>query len=286
MELANLLEINDKTVKRDRILPSQKPSKQAEIYYRKQLNSIIDQLITYTLHRLKPENLTDAVEDTAESYVNSFVDILKELTLINLDNVSKVVANRYIEQMAGYNREQVQKIYKNAFGIDLGGMLSNESIKSVIDVSIQSNIDLISSIRTDFINDISSHVFASFKKGGNYNDLAKIIYERGGVTKNRAKFIARDQSAKINADLTEAREKALGNDLYYWQGANDERERHSHRVLNGKLCKYSDSTVYSDDGGKTWLKRSKIGGYEGKVGTDYNCRCASRPYINLKDYDL
>ncbi|MEY0497658.1 phage minor head protein, partial [Providencia rettgeri] len=80
--------------------------------------------------------------------------------------------------------------------------------------------------------------------------------------------------------LTESRSRALGLDLYEWGGAGDERERDSHRKLNGKLCKYSDPAVYSDDGGKTWKKRKSIGAYEGHPGTDYQCRCVALPYVS------
>ncbi|MDA4635985.1 phage minor head protein, partial [Escherichia coli] len=71
-------------------------------------------------------------------------------------------------------------------------------------------------------------------------NLIDIIKERGGVTRSRAKFIARDQTSKLNADFTEARNVALGLDIYEWGGTGDERERDSHLVLNGMLCKYSD----------------------------------------------
>lgn len=46
------------------------------------------------------------------------------------------------------------------------------------------------------------------------------------------------------------------------------------------LCKYSDPTVYSDDGGKTWKKRSTIGAFIGKPGEDYQCRCLALPYVS------
>lgn len=58
------------------------------------------------------------------------------------------------------------------------------------------------------------------------------------------------------------------------------RERDSHSALNGMLCKYSDPTVYSDDGGKTWKKRSTIGAFIGKPGEDYQCRCLALPYVS------
>ena len=59
-----------------------------------------------------------------------------------------------------------------------------------------------------------------------------------------------------------------------------ERVRESHRALNGKLCRWDDDTVYSEDGGKTWKSRAAIGGYIGHPGADYQCRCISSPDLS------
>ncbi len=178
------------------------------------------------------------------------------------------------------NKDQTQKTYKSAFGIDLTGMLGDEVVKKQLDDAIRENVGLIKSIQTDFINDIGSKVFTNLFDGGRHENLVSLIRERGQVTESRAKLIARDQTAKLNSALTETRQKALGIDLYDWGGAGDERERDSHFVLNGKTCKYSDPTVYSDDGGKTWKKRKSIGAFEGKPGDDYQCRCVALPKIS------
>ena len=47
------------------------------------------------------------------------------------------------------------------------------------------------------------------------------------------------------------------------------------------LCKWSDPTVYSDDNGVTWKKRSAIGGVELHAGKDYQCRCNALPQVNF-----
>ena len=159
-------------------------------------------------------------------------------------------------------------------------MLGDGAIKPEMEKAVNDNVDLITSIHTDFIHDIGAEVFENMKDGGRHENLIDIIKERGNVTRNRARLIARDQTSKLNADLTEARNVALGLDLYEWGGTGDERERDSHSALNGMLCKYSDPTVYSDDGGKTWKKRSTIGAFIGKPGEDYQCRCLALPYVS------
>lgn len=162
-------------------------------------------------------------------------------------------------------------------------LLGDEPIKAQMQEAIADNVALIKSIHTDFINDVGGVVFGNLAKGGRHENLVSLIEplirERGKAAENRARMIARDQTAKLNSALTQARSEALGVDLYEWGGAGDERERDSHFVLNGKTCKYSDPTVYSDDGGKTWKKRSSIGAFEGDPGTDYSCRCVALPVV-------
>lgn len=44
--------------------------------------------------------------------------------------------------------------------------------------------------------------------------MIDVIQERGNVSLSRARFIARDQTVKLNSQLTEARSQALELDVY------------------------------------------------------------------------
>jgi len=205
---------------------------------------------------------------------------MQRLASASITEIAARLAAGLVSRANQQNKEQTQRTYFQAFGIDLTGLLGDGAIKSEMDKALRDNVDLITSIHTDFIHDIGEAVFSNVKDGGRHENLINIIRERGNVTRSRAKFIARDQTSKLNADLTEARNVALGLDLYDWGGTGDERERDSHSALNGMLCKYSDPTVYSDDGGKTWKKRKSIGAFEGKPGEDYQCRCLAIPHVS------
>ncbi len=69
-----------------------------------------------------------------------------------------------------------------------------------------------------------------------------------------------------------------GFSCYEWLATNDMATRESHAALNGMICRYDDDSVYSDDGGKTWKKRTS-GMYHGAPGTDFNCRCTALPWV-------
>lgn len=256
-----------------------KQSKRAEVWYRERLYAVIDEMTNIVINELESLTLNDSptppISITAK--LSRAIQKVANLSIADIANrLSFGLVNRANQQ----NKEQTQRIYNQAFGIDLSGLLGDGAIREDMDKAVKENVDLITSIQTDFINEIGEKVFTNLSRGGRHENLTSIIKERGEVSKARAKFIARDQTAKLNAAFTESRSRALGLDLYEWGGAGDERERDSHFVLNGLLCKYSDPTVYSDDWGKTWKKRKTIGAFEGNPGQDYGCRCVPLPYVS------
>lgn len=281
MELQQLLERKQGRRKpRRRKMRPPTPSKRAEVWYRDRLTEFINSMISMVIDELERPTLTDAPDTPALSITARLSRIMQRLASISVEEIASRIASGLVSRANFQNKEQTQRTYSEAFGIDLTGMLGDGAIREKMADAVRENVGLITSIQTDFINDIGEKVFGNLLEGGRSENLISIIRERGDVTLSRAKFIARDQTSKLNAELTEARSNALGLDVYEWSGTGDERERKSHFVLNGMLCKYSDPTVYSDDGGKTWKKRSSIGAFIGKPGKDYQCRCLSLPYVS------
>lgn len=266
---------------RDRFLPPTTPSKRAEVYYREALADFIRTMVNRITASLSKKNLVDAVAISDDDYINSLIEVLASIAGERIEERAKLLATRFVKKVHYQNKTQFTRNFKNAFNVDLSSIIEKEILGDTLSIAIQQNVDLITSIKNDFINDIGSNVFTNYKKGFRHSELINEIRARGNVSYSRAKLIARDQTAKINADFEEERNKKLGFDIYKWKGTGDERERDSHMVLNNMLCKYSDPTVYSDDEGKTWKKRKSIGGFIGKCGEDYQCRCLAIPYIKF-----
>ena len=264
-----------------RFIEPVKPSKRAEVYYREQINNLIKSMLDEILKAVRKPKLTDSDEIGDDDSIDRVLMALSALADKDITESATRVALGFVGRSNTQNKKRFALSIERARGVDVTDIIDKMDIGDVVAEAIKENVDLIKSIKTDFINDIGAQIFEDFKKGTRQADLVKNIYERGNVTYSRAKFIARDQTAKVNAAFNEARERKLGVDIYRWSGTGDERERKSHFVLNNMICKYSDPTVYSDDGGETWKKRSSIGAYEGNPGTDYQCRCLALPQINF-----
>ncbi len=86
------------------------------------------------------------------------------------------------------------------------------------------------------------------------------------VAVNRAKLIARTETARANASFVQARAAAVGVKSYIWRTTMDGAERESHAEMNNVAVEYSKPPRLSD-------------GTVGHAGTFPNCRCWQDPVL-------
>lgn len=140
------------------------------------------------------------------------------------------------------------------------------------------NYDLIKSDMKKYIYEINALTEKAVTSGLTVKELSKQIRALDDkITKSRANFIARDQMGKLNGQITQRRMESVGLTMYVWETSGDERVRPSHEMMDEGLCRWDDSTVYSQDGGKTWINRPS-GAVILHPGMDYQCRCTATAY--------
>ena len=186
----------------------------------------------------------------------------------------------YADSVNTWNRSQFNRATRAVIGVDIFGGSDGEALQAAARSWARENASLITNITDKTMTEIEGITQRAVRAGANPRDVARDIQARFEVSESRARLIARDQIAKLNGQLTQTRNEALGIDKYIWSTSEDERVRDSHRVMNGKLCRWDNPGVYSEDGGQTWQSRSSIGGYVGHPGEDYQCRCISSPYMD------
>lgn len=104
--------------------------------------------------------------------------------------------------------------------------------------------------------------------GGRAEGMEKIIMESYGVSARKAKFLARQETSLMMSKFQETRYSAAGITEYRWSGANDEREREDHRVLNGEIFRFDQPPV-----------TNRKTGARNNPGQDYGCRCVAIPIV-------
>jgi SPP1 gp7 family putative phage head morphogenesis protein len=103
--------------------------------------------------------------------------------------------------------------------------------------------------------------------GRRYEDLVPMIMRSGEVSVNRATLIARTETAKAQAAVTQARAQYVGAEAYVWRTVRDRDVRPAHKRLEGRVFKWDDPPVAEDSG-----QRHHPGAFP-------NCRCFAEPVI-------
>lgn len=231
----------------------------------------------------EPDPINDALPDYFKSLTAKMNRIFERLDALDLSGIAKSIASRVTGRANKTNADRFNSQVSGSLGINLQGALtsSGKAVRDQLDIDRELNASLITNMATEFKQRISTTIMTNVQSGERSTNLITQIKEDFNVSESRAKLIARDQTSKLNGSLVKVRSQALGSKTYTWSGVLDERERISHRAMQGKLCRWDDSTVYSDDNGETWKKRKQIGGVELHPTDDYNCRCAALPVVEF-----
>jgi len=219
-------------------------------------------------------NIDDWVDD-----LNALMEAFKGSISIN-EQVAVSELMFTAEQMNTFNAKQWAKVTKGVLGVPL--LQAEPWLQPILKGFTKENLDLIQALENQTFKDVSTVVNRGIKEGKSYvtikNELLGTKLEKGVFNKveTRAQLIARDQIGKLNGQLTKTRQTEVGISRYFWRDSADQRVRSSHSLMDGLLCNWEDSTVYSADDGKTWISRPS-GAVLLHPGQDYQCRCASEP---------
>jgi hypothetical protein len=262
------------------------------------IQSILDKA-----NKKRPELSTNIKTD--EIKLDDYIDDIDKLMSRYEEEVDKIDPNILAaatfagSSINNFNKEQWLRISNSIVGVPLKqkNAWKDEQLKAFI----KENTALITKLKTETKENIESILLRGAKEGLRANTIKKQILEgtklKKGVfrkVRTRAKLIARDQTNKLNAQLTQLRQTEAGVSLYEWSTALDERvrgrpggkyasSRPTHWALEGKIGTWNNSTIYADTVEEAkngnWKQRSSIQAVELHGGQDYNCRCINLPIM-------
>lgn len=183
------------------------------------------------------------------------------------------------QKTSNWNDKEWQKILRKTVGVGL--LTAEPGLRDQLRLFVQTNANLITKLQADKIAEIQGVIERGFAQGLRHTEVAKEVMAKAQTTVKRARLIARDQISKLNGNLTHTRQVAAGIPHYIWQTAQDgERVRPTHRVMQGKLARWDDATLYADVSDPTnWKSRSGLSAVELHPGEDILCRCFAEPFI-------
>lgn len=184
-----------------------------------------------------------------------------------LDKWSKRMVGLAVEA----NRENVDsrlaEEIRRAIGVDVSAILrGNAGMLQSMKAATKDNIALIKTIPEQYFDRVTETVTNGWNNGMRWETLVKQIERDGGVTENRAKLIARDQTSKMNAAFNQERQQQVGIEKYEWSTSRDERVRESHAEMDGRVCE--------------WAKPPIVDGEPVHAGEAIACRCAAIPIVD------
>jgi len=208
--------------------------------------------------------ITDS--DEAETARQAIKKAVNALANRKVEEMAQRLSNGFVARgKAQHDREFSQRI-EQATGIDVKQYLGTHGkVSEKLTAYTEANVQLIKSIQSQYLDKIQSIVTMSATRGGSVKDLTTEIKKIGGVTDKRAKFIARDQTAKFNSSLDQAQYENLGITHYRWSTSGDERVRESHAENDGKVFALDNPPP------------------TGHCGEDFNCRCVMLPLFDKNE---
>lgn len=110
-------------------------------------------------------------------------------------------------------------------------------------------------------------------KGYRASEVQKWLEDEKGISKRKAKFLARQETTLLVGEYTKSRYESAGISQYKWSTIMDGRERPLHYELDSKIS----GKIYSWDSPPIVDQRT---GERGHPKTAYGCRCTAIPVIS------
>lgn len=178
------------------------------------------------------------------------------------------LAKTYGQETSVYNKGKLEKIMLETFRKDI------PNIKDVMETFVDYNVRLVKGLSEETINKLTKRIVTGVEKGYSVTDIQKSIryglVDESGVfktIKSRMNLIAQDQIGKLNANLTQLRQKFLGIDYYIWHSQGGPTARDEHLDREGKKFRWTNPPE------------------DGHPGDAINCRCWAEPVVDQNEND-
>ncbi len=112
-------------------------------------------------------------------------------------------------------------------------------------------------------------VSENVQQGFRAENLIADIQAEKKVSYNKAKFLAKQETSLMVSKYRQVRYEDAGINRYMWSTSRDQRVRHDHRELQGKIFRFDQPPV-----------TDKNTGARNNPGEDFNCRCVAIPVLS------
>ena len=114
--------MNQRQKIQQRKLKAVKPSKQAEVYYRKQMLSLVDLMQSLVITELQNDTLNDALFSRGVELLARQMDrALSKLEALDINSIALMMARGFVNRLNRNNDNTFKANLRNNVGLDLKG---------------------------------------------------------------------------------------------------------------------------------------------------------------------
>ena len=217
--------------KKPTTLPPIYPNLGIERWYKRELMKLIDEMQAEVKADIMANYKTQSnavAMDGFSDWLGHSMDYLLGKWTNKLNSLSDQIADLFVtKSVHNYDNQLKKHLRKAGFTVRLQ---MSPYAEEMLKAAMGENVGLIKSIGVQYLGKVEQAVWASVKGGFDLGTLSQELQHAYGVTKNRADLIARDQGAKANAVIEQARRKELGITKAIWKkstGGKTHREDHA-----------------------------------------------------------
>lgn len=172
------------------------------------------------------------------------------------------VAAQFGRETTAWQKRQLDRQVRAAVGVPFSAI--ERPIRDLVPEFAKANVALIRTVPARMFARLRVDVAEAFASGEHPATFAERLVERDGMAEGDAMRIARDQIGTLNGQVNQARQQSIGVERFAWRGMLDNRERDSHRDLEGEVFAWDDPPENED-------------GQSITPGSEIQCRCFAEP---------
>ncbi len=196
------------------------------------------------------------------------------------DMAAKNLPNKTFSALSDQTKAQAEGMIKKALGVDFAMITDNPEVGQALNTATMQNAQLITNMSTEHWTRVTQIVTDNYA-GRLDGSLLSNLIDATGITKRRAKLIARDQTAKFASDLNRIRQQNVGIESYIWRTSKDARVVGTPGGLYPKGSRAHENHYAREGKEFRWDDPPS----DGNPGIPINCRCTAQPVINLDKLD-
>jgi len=195
------------------------------------------------------------------------------------------------------NSRDIERLLNNLMGVDVNRIAKKADVKKIYDKAIDNlnkgldkqlktlptvqaqfdefqldhikktysnNMDLhIKGFLDDEIRKVRERIQENVFKGVRYDNIVEELEDKYQISKRRAVFIARQETRLLNSEMKVSNYQKAGIQKFIWHARHDDKVRHDHEILDGKVFRFDDLPIVDSRTGKRGVPAQNC----------YGCRC-------------